>query len=709
MIQGKIVDETTHNGLPYAEVTISNITPKDSVYGVITNAAGSFKISKIPYGSYQLVVSFMGYANHKKEIMVNTPTLELETILLKEKSEKLSEVLVKTSKPSIQYKVDRQVINASSFPSASVAMDLLTNIPSLQVDVNDNLKYRGDGIFKVYINGHPVQNGTDKLRQISADLIDKIEIITNPSVVYGSEGTAGIIQVLLKKNRLQGYAINANSKVSTLGDANGYLSLDKKSEKWGWYFNATGGESVWSQLDVVKEQTVIHGLLSYSTNINQSEKNGQKNLYIEAGFNYDLTDKDYLDLTFTLNPIKTNQFNDDLGAVIAQKNSIIDTGLQEIESYLLKSNRITKYHYIGGNLNFSHYFNKDKTHKLSAYADVSSYLSPYTERQLDEKQFVSETERLGYYNYEKNEFVLNAKLEYNYPITDETTLDAGIEMDLDDIPEIGSTSGTFDADDNLIPFSNQRNEQRIDFMQNVYSGFLNIKSSWKKFEYQFGLRMEHTDTKSNYQYVSIDGENIFVPAQHNFSKFFPSLHLLYNLNDNTQWVANYTRRINRASYYALVPVVEYADITTYYTGNADIKPSYINAYEMGFKNTWNDKSFLSIQVFHRKTIDVIEYFNYADEEGKLINTPENVGDSYSTGSEFMGNFKCNVWWETNVSISLFMYKIHVNFMDDDYSKNQFNHNFKWNNTFNFLGDYSLRLNMDYNGHRFQPKVIQKVL
>ncbi|MFV0541916.1 MAG: TonB-dependent receptor domain-containing protein [Aestuariibaculum sp.] len=697
-MNGKIIDRITQEPLPYAEILLrQGGTSKKNMFGGITNQQGIYKISKVPYGSYQLVVSFMGYANVEKNIIVNASGVDIETIGLKEKTEGLDEVVVKSSKAAIQYKVDRQVINASGFPSADVAIDLLANVPSLQVDVNDNIKYRGDGVFKVYINGHPAQNGTDKLRQISAAQIDKIEVITNPSTAYSSEGTAGIINVLLKKNRLEGYTVNANARTSTLGAITGYFSVDKKLKKWGWYVNLNGGKSIWSRIDTQREQIVTDDNLQYVTQVDQDEKNGQTRMYMEAGFNYDLTDNDYIDLAFTMNPIETYQFNRHKGNVVTSITNVHTQELQDIETYKLVSNRYTEYHYLGGILNYSHNFNKAKTHKISSYIDISTYISSFEEQKNDEKHFVDNIEKVGYENYEKNELVINAKLEYNVPISKKSSFDTGLELDIDDIPEIGSTSGYFDTNNQLIPFSYQRNNQRIDFAQHIFSGFVNFKSNWEKFEYQLGLRLENTSTKSNYAYTDINGEDIFIPSKNNFSNLFPSIHLMYNLNEQTQWVVNYTRRISRPGYYNLVPLVEYSDIISYYTGNANIRPSYINAYELGYKRDWNQKDFLSIQVFHRKTTGVREQVSYADQEGKLMYKPENVGYSYSTGSEFMGNLKCSDWWETNLSISLFMYRLNVDFLEEEYSENQFNHNFKWNNIFNFPKAYLVKINMDYSG------------
>jgi len=228
-LSGKVIDENTGNPIPYANITLKLKNDSLRILGGITNHEGIFTLGSVAYGNYVLKISFIGYdAKVVNPFVINQHQYDLGTTALSVSARNLGEVTVNSEKSGITYGVDRKIINAKSFPGADKAIDLLENMPSLQVDVDGRLTYRGDGTFLVYINGRPELNGEEKLRQISADQIQYIEIITNPTAKYDAEGTAGIIQVILKRNRLEGYAINTSAKFSTLGSYEWLFSVDVK-------------------------------------------------------------------------------------------------------------------------------------------------------------------------------------------------------------------------------------------------------------------------------------------------------------------------------------------------------------------------------------------------------------------------------------------------------------------------------------------------
>ncbi|GLB52933.1 TonB-dependent receptor [Neptunitalea chrysea] len=693
-IKGLVVDKNTNESILYAEVTVSAVTNDTITYGAITNEKGFFQIKNVPYGTYIFNASFLGFSKVQKEIVVTNKVTNLETIFLEQGAENLDEVVVTKTKAAIQYKVDRQIINAASFPEATVAVDLLKNVPSLQVDVTGEVTYRGDGTFKVYINGHPVPNGTEKLQQIPAEQIDHIEVITNPSSEFSAEGTAGIIQIILKKTRLEGYAINVTASTSTLGSYYGNASIDKKTDKSGWYINVNGGRRFWNKIDHDIRQSATDNELLYATHLVKTSKRGNKRIELETGFNYDITDKDYIDVAFNIEPIKNQSSNLSNGWVSTEVYE--NTNLIEDGYYDLISSYKNKYGYYGGSLSYNHFFNEDKSHKLIFDGSISNYMSPYEEAFVDTKVYETETQQIGSQNYEKNELMISGKFTYEHPFSETTLFKIGADVDIDNIPEIGTENGMY-VDGNLIPFSNQRSNQIIDYSRTIYSGFTNFSSSYKKFEYKLGLRTEYEHTKSNYTYINSNGSTVYEPASYNRTKLFPSAYLLYNWNDDLQLTASYSRRIERPGYFSLVPVFQYSTVTSYYQGNADILPTYINAYEIAYKQNWTDTDYLSIQAFHNVKNGVSTSYNYTYEDGTIISKEQNVGDSYSTGIEFMGNMKPVKWWQTNLSLSLFNYKLDVDFEDTKYTQEQFNYNVKFNNTFTISDDFSIQSNSYFYG------------
>ncbi|GLB48184.1 outer membrane beta-barrel family protein [Neptunitalea lumnitzerae] len=697
VLKGTILAKQTNETIPYAEIALLKISTADTLnLGTITDDNGFFVLESVPYGTYQLTANFMGFSSLQKEVVVNSKQTDLGILYLEERLENLEEVVVTSSKAAIEYKVDRQVINASSFPQASIAVDLLKNVPSIQIDINGEVTYRGDGTFKVYINGHPVPNGTQKLQQIPADQIDKIEIITNPSAEFSAEGTAGIIQIILKKTRLEGYAINVTGSTSTLGSYFGFASIDKKTEKSGWYININGGKRYWNKIDyTIDQQTQDNGLM-YQTNLEESQDNGFKRLVVEAGFNYDITPNDYIDVALNYEPIKNQNFNLSDGWVQSNTYDAAHNLVDE-EYYDLVSRYKNKYGYYGAEVAYNHFFNEDKSHKLTFNTDFSNYVRPYEEQSVDSKIYANETVNLGSTNYEDNEVLLGGKLIYEVPFSENSIFNIGAEVNLDDIPAIGTENGTYDENGALVPFSDQRSEQVIDFSRVVYAGFSNFSSKFHKFEYKLGLRLENEHTTSNYAYIDNTNTAQYIPASYTRTKLFPNMHVLYNMNDKTQLTASYSRRIRRPNYFSLVPVIQYNSVTSYYQGNANIKPTYVNAYELAYKRNWTDTDYLSVQLYHRMSEGLQSSYNYNFGDGILISTPENVGNAYSTGVEFMGNIAPTKWWKTNLSITLYNYKLKVAFNDLDYIQEFFNYTLSWNNTFTINDTFSVQSNSYFYG------------
>ena len=693
-VTGKIVDKSSNKPISYANVGLFSKEDSTLITGTISNDDGIFSIENIKSGKYQVKISFIGYQSIIIDnVLLQPGTRDLGETTLQVLSENLDEVTVVSTKPPMTYKVDRKVIDAGSFPGADAAIDLLENIPSVQLDLEGNLTYRGEGTFKVYINGHPVANGTEKLRQLPSSRIDKIEVITNPSAKYDAEGTAGIIQVILKKNRLEGYAINTSLKTNTRGAYQWMFSIDNKNEKSGWYINTYWSEDVWDKYDETQKQKISSDKKTYVTNSEIKAKHGQTNSNIELGFNYDLTDNDYIDFSGYVNPMKTKQKNREKGWFTEQITNENDETTHSV--YYLNSLYNCDYQYVGGTLTYEHTFNKDRSHLFSAYIDYSGYVTDLFERQYDQQIYDTFTEREGFVGLEHKETMIEGKLNYKIPLSKKITMETGAEINTDHIPEITSVSGTFDTNKNITRYNESPNNQTVDFIQDVYSPYFLLKRESKKLAVQAGARVEFTNRRSDYGYETEDGIHINTPDRKRFSDFFPSAHLTYNFSETQQLYISYSRRISRPNYWKLVPLKQYETPYSYYTGNGDVLPSYTNAYEAGYKKSW-DKNFISAEMFTRNTKNVTQNYSRTSTGNMLVVSPENVGQSWSTGMELMGGADIFAWWNSNLSSSLYSYKLDVNFEDIQETKKQFKIDSRLNNTFLLPKSFTLKWDLIYN-------------
>lgn len=692
-LTGKVIDKHSREGVAYANVSLIAVNDSSLVTGTISNNSGSFKIKNIAAGNYHVKISFIGYQPRIiSNVLLESGTRNIGETEIQLLTENLAEVTATSNKLPLSYKVDRKVIDAESFPAADAAIDLLENVPSVQVDLDGNLTYRGDGTFLVYINGHQVSNGTEKLRQLSTSRIDRIEIITNPSAKYDADGTAGIIQIILKKNRLEGYAINSSIKTNTLGGNELLFSIDNKTERSGWYVNGSWGKSIWGKTDETNEQSITSNNITYLSLSDMKTKYYQNKTYLELGFNYDLTDKDFIDFSGYLHPTVTREKYKQKGWYTEQE--IDETGDTTTSSYYYDALTSSTYQYIGGTFTYEHAFNKSHSHLLSAYFDYSDFLSDFEKTEVDEKDYGSYNEREGYIKNENNEIEMEGRLNYKIPLGSKTTLESGAEMDADHIPEITSTSGTWDENSTLTKYDDDPANQVVDFTQNIYSTYVIFKREGEKLAIQLGARMEFTHRDIDYSYQTNAGEQVNTSTKKNFNDFFPSTHFTYNLTKNQQLYTSYSRRIKRPSYWNLIPIVQYNTLYTYYTGNGDLIPSYSNNWEVGYKKSWK-RNFISGEFFARKTKNVMQNYTYTMSEDVLLFSPENVGKSTSIGVEFMAGINIFPWWNSNLSSNLYSYKLDIDFDDVDETQSEVKKSMRWNNTFVLPKSFTLKWDLNY--------------
>lgn len=693
-ISGRIIDQVSQIPIPYAGITLFMHNDSTMVDGLITDDNGEFQLNKLHKGQYDLRISFMGYQTRLiSDLTIESASIAIGTIELFPDNKELNEVVVTGAPSAISYKVDRKVINAASFPGANVALDLLENVPSLQVSADGKLTYRGDGVFKVYINGHPVDNGDEKLRQIPANRIEKVEVITNPSSSYSSEGTAGIIHVILKKNRLEGYAITSTIKDNTRG---GYLysfSIDRKYEKSGWSISGDIGKAVYEDATKTDFQEITSGndVYQYLFDIDMNETSKSSNL--EIGYNWDISKKDYLNFAGHINPMHNKSSHSYKGTsedIHYQFNALVSDSLFDY-----RHDYQSNYGYAGATLDYSHNFNDEGTQVLSFYVDYSTYLEALTSKTIESKLFEDIATQQGKIYKEDNEMLIEAKINYLHPLKKEWTLEIGFDANIDHIPNLSLTNGTFDASGNLNPFGNESKNQEVKFVQDIYAPYFSIQKEWSKFSMKAGTRVERTNRRADYSYISTSDQLVTQPYNDQFSQFFPTVHMVYNFSENQQMMMGYSRRIQRPDYWEFMPLKEYTSYNDYFVGNTDLQPSFTDAYEIAFKKSW-DKDFLSIETFFRNSTDVIATIYEADSQGGIVHMPMNAGNSVSSGIEVMGGVDLFKWWNLNASFSSYYYGIDITYASEKNSDYTWQSECRLNNSFTLPAALSFKWNFKYN-------------
>lgn len=691
-ISGRVVDSQTHEPMIYAEIFVQSTQNKNDFFGVITDEKGFFQFKNLSKGDYLLKISFIGYENFTQTIQVESSKINLGTIALQQTSENLSEIVVEGKRSALSYGVDRKTINASAFPNATNAIDLLTNVPSLQVSVDGKITYREGGTFSVYINGIAVKDGQERLRTLDASQIEKIDIITNPSARYSASGTAGIIRITLKKNRLEGYNINSYAQASTLGTHGiGYL-VDKKGKRGGWYASGNYRKNYWNDrnsesLNIIKNNSQIF-------EIQQKEHflANFRGMDLNFGFNYDLTDNDVIDISVDYQPLVSLE---NKKSKTQTTENVYDINRNLISSQDFQLNNYNQFFYqnMGVNLEYSHFFNKEKTHFLKLMSNYTLFFKNAGGINQNELITSTSTEVFGNKNTEKGEIFTGTEINYELPLSEKTSVEAGLKIETDNIPEITDQSGYFSDDAIVSSPSYFPKNQFISYTQNIYAGYATFKSSFGSFEYKLGVRAENTFRDILYSYEDATGRHSD-PYKANFTDWFPSVHLLYSFSESSQVIANYSRRINRPHYSNLIPALVWDDKYTLSTGNSRLLPIYTDSYEVGYKKSWGS-DFISAEVFARNQHDLRNNYRRPYRDNILLTTPENVGKSWAVGSELMAGVDVLSWWNINASFTSFYYDENTKIDGVSARFSQWRFSGKLNQTFKLPRNFSARLNTEY--------------
>jgi len=679
IIKGKVKGE--HGELvEYATISLFSKQDSSLVTGSISKEDGSFEISDLSFGRYYAEVSFVGFDETIiNDINIRPPNfvVDLKDIVILPSAESIGEVEVIANKPHVEYKIDKKVVSVSQDISAAggTAVDVLENVPSIETDIEGNVSLRGSGNFTVYIDGRPSILGSEALQQLPASAIENIEIITNPSAKYDAEGTAGIINVVMKKRRGQGINGIINTSIGTKGKYRADILLNLRSDNFNIYGGLDYNNRKYSMEANLFEQEWETGALDTLYTINEREINNKRGGYgFKLGFDYFLNDRNTLTLS--------GEYD------IRERDRSSKSRRNEVFRDTITDFYTNSFSYFNGNnyelnVDYVSKFNENG-HELSARLNYEGETGGRDEGL--EEYILSDNNRYIINDYkivdDNPEYELRLKTDYVYPFSESGKFEAGLQYDADfshydfKFQEKVEDIGYRDVDSL---------NQILDIDRAIYSAYSMFSNSlfWQ-IEYQLGLRFEYTDRE--------------VRADKNYPvkrpDLFPSVHMSKKINDKNQLMANYTRRINRPREWALNPVTRFWDTETIRQGNPDLKPEYTNSYEVNYQYSI-DRSFLAFELYHRHTTDVRERYIVRLDDGTKLMTDQNVGKSFATGMEIMSNVLIKEFLVLNASYSLY------NFRLDSENRNEYvdNEDFAWrgrlNATFNLPWKGRLQINGFY--------------
>lgn len=692
-IKAVILDAKTNAPVQYASVTVHKSSDSSAVGGSATGVGGELLIPNIPEGDYYVKVSFIGYDKKIIPGVKITPAqkdISLGSVKINPTDINLGTVNVVGEKPAEEYRLDKRVINVSKDNAAAggTALDVLQNHPSIQVDQSGNVLLRGSSNFTVLVNGRPgVLQGSDALRQIPANSVDNIELITNPSAKYDAEGAVGIINIVTKAIAQDNISGMVNGGFGSRDKYNGDASINYKYNGLGLSGYADYRKFSNTNLQVYDRFTKTQSANSH-TNANIRQLFGRENYSGKLGMDY------------TLSPATNFTLSVSYGVFDFGGNFILDA-IDKQNVLLPNTNYSTNYEvldvtakYFQSVFYLSHQFNP-KIDELTFEAVYTKLAQPQ-DRLAKEFTTDSKFENASpqpftrdYYN-DADRKDGRLKLNYSYKFSDVSKLETGVQINLA-YRNFDFLYKTYNWNQDIWEIS-PLYTNKFDFKNNIYSAFFTYSNSFSPLgvDYQIGLRAEQTDRLFKQITLSKD-------YAYNQTHLFPSLNLLKKIDASQQVQFNYSRRITRPNEGYLNPFPNYSDSYAYVVGNPDLSPELINSYELNYQYTFANGVFLSSQFYYRNSNNNITQTSIIGNDGRIILSFGNVATTYSVGSEITASLPIAVWFRLDPAVNFYQSGLEGNLSGINYKTDDFLWNTRLRGTVYLSAATRIQVNLNYFG------------
>lgn len=668
-IKGQIVESGSQKPIDFADIMLYAKGQTNPVAHVVPDASGRFIINDIKDGEYSLLIKLVGYDVFQKgeiKLSAETSILDLGVIGLKPLEVGLAEVEIVGNKRQIVYKLDKKVIEASSniLSSGGTAVDILENTPSIRVNAEGEVTFRGSSGFTVYVNGKPSPfSGTQALEQIPSGQIDNIEIITNPSARHDSEGDVGIINIITKKHSQRGLSGMVNMTGSTVLSRGADFLLTQQDSASRWYVGGAWNDHL-RKSDFNQQKTTIVDDLSTTSLSDGPRESNNFNYAFRAGWFYTFP-KTTFNLDFEAG-FGGRTRSGDLDYTEERSNL---AGIIEQGSFNSRDEYEIHETYYQGTTGFAHQF-EEKGHQLtgSFYLKYGGNALEYFQSDLFDHQNMRQQ---GHRAWEdEHRWTVRGNLDYIRPYSETGRVEAGYQYY--SYLENGDYSMQFWNPETQAFYWRDDIYNTFYFQRGVNSIYSIWADSYKNFDFQAGIRGEHSHTVLR---SSQDWAN----RKKNSIEFFPSVHLGYNFKNDHHLTASYSQRVTRPQLFFMEPYITYRDYYSAEIGNPDIRPEYIDSYELNYKKNIKDHT-VAATIFHRSRTDKIERLRVPYEAGVTLDSMANVGHDFSTGMELNGQIQMSKVWNVNVNGSLYHYKVENEFQSDQGNKESTNYEIALNNS-----------------------------
>lgn len=687
-IYGKILDATSGKGVEFATVSLFRIKDTSVVTGVYTKNNGDFSLDNLPFGQFILRINFVGYKDFQQNVIIFPPNnidKDLGNIKIQPTAQTLQEVEITGQRSTMTLALDKKVFNVEKSLASvgGTATDVLRQVPTVNVDVDGNVTLR-NGTPTIFVDGKQTPLTLD---QIPADDIQSIEIITNPSAKYDAAGQAGILNIILKKNRKPGINGNILAGIGTGNKYNGGASLSIYKNPINItlnYFVNAQEQPMWD--------TTIRNNINQNNYLNQYEYDFNKRLFQVGRFSIDW----YLD--------NRNTINLQAGMGGGTFNSLSSLATDYLNSNMVQdstSNRITSnvshFEFKSGDLSFTHNFAKEKE-QLSMEGNIREYSGPsmgyYNTVYLDSAGGQSFLPILQNNDGNGTNRIITLQTDYTDPLNNgKGKFETGLKATLGNSLNLATVSDyDYLSKDYLTDTTASYNYA---YQQQNYAAYVNYNNQIGGFSYQLGLRYEYFRfIGNNYQ-----DSSIFTYTQ---PGLYPSVFLTQKLGENSQLQLNYSRRVDRPSFWQISPRINYTNPEVLTEGNPELKPQYTNSFELNYSLNFGPNNLLAT-IYFRNTNNYITSYVTPLSGDTLLSTYVNANAANTYGAEITIATSITSWWDVTTNLNLYQTDIEASNLAANLSNSGLSWFGKLNSNTKLPANFTLQLTGHYQGPQVIPQ------
>jgi len=701
-ITGQVIEKSSQSPLEFATITILSKRDSSIAGGIVTDTEGKFLVEVRP-GRYFAQVEFIGYKPFVIENIEMSRTNrnpDLGIIELSGDAEMLDEVEVVAEKSTFSMSLDKKVFNVGKdlTSNGANAAEILDNVPSVTVDIEGNVELRGSGNVRVLINGKPSGmvgvGDTDGLRNLAGNMIERIEVITNPSARYDAEGMSGIINIILKTERagglngsfdltvgyphLYGAAVNLNYRKDKLNFFTSYGLRYSSNPGGGDLFQSATRNGETFITDQTREFN--RSGLSHNFRFGSDYFFNEKSI-LTLAFNYRISNDNnnngviYRDFIGSLdNPIGIN----DRSEVEDEEDSRLEYEMTFRKDFNKKGQQLI--------INLNYQDNKETENSDFVEKLLNPDGSPKGIPDIIQKSQNAEGEQ---------RFILST--DYIHPIGPEGKFEVGLRgsqrrIDNDFLVE--------QEGDNGLEVVNGLSNNFI-YDEGVFAVYAIYGNKVGRFSYQIGVRNEYSDIKT--RLINTGQEN-----PRNYNNIFPSGHLGYELSKTDALQISYSRRVRRPRFRDLNPFFTFSDSRNFFSGNPNLNPEFTDSYELGYMKYFG-KGSLGSSIYYRHTTDVITRLITADDMGGTIRRPENLATEDNFGFEFNGSYEPTKKIRFNTNLNFFRSITEGESMGQDFSADTYSWNARTSSRMTIFKSVDVQLTYNFRGPRITTQGSRKAV